>query len=65
MTEIEADAFSPEAPGLTDKMRVSRRGLKLVVLPKFLERLDKDAFRGCMNLKQILYPDGFPETDKV
>ena len=46
-------------------MRVSRRGLKLVVFPKFLERLDKDAFRGCMNLKQIVYPDGFPETDKV
>ena len=65
VTEIEADAFSPEAPGLTDKMRASRRGLKLVVLPKYLERLDKDAFRGCMNLKQIVYPEGFPETDKV
>ena len=65
VTEIEADAFSPEAPGLTDKMRASRRGLKLVVLPKYLERLDKDAFRGCMNLKQIVYPEDFPETDKV
>mgnify|MGYP002518457626 FL=1 len=65
VTEIEADAFSPEAPGLTDKMRASRRGLKLVVLPKYLERLDKDAFRGCMNLKQIVYPEGFPEKDKV
>lgn len=65
VTEIEADAFSPEAPGLTDKMRTSRRKLKLVILPKFLERLDPDAFRNCQELDRIVYPDGFPEDKRI
>lgn len=65
VTGIEADAFSPEAPGLTDKMRASRHKLKLVVLPKFLESLAPDAFRNCKKLDRIVYPDGFPEDKRI
>ena len=65
VTGIEADAFSPEAPGLTDKMRASRRKLKLVILPQFLESLDPDAFRNCQELDRIVYPDGFPEDQRI
>ena len=65
VTEIETEAFSPEAPGLTDKMRASRRKLKLVILPKFLESLDLDAFRNCQELDRIVYPDGFPEDKRI
>lgn len=65
VTDIEADAFSPEAAGLTDKMRASREKLAVVVLPKYLERIDKDAFRGCKQLKKVIYPEGFPEEKKI
>ena len=61
--EIDADAFSPDSPGLTPEMQETRRCLKRLALPNTINRELYSALEKCTSLECLDFPDGYPEGD--
>lgn len=61
--EIDADAFSPDSPGLTPEMQETRRCLKRLALPNTINRELYGALEKCTSLECLDFPDGYPEGD--
>lgn len=61
--EIDADAFSPDSPGLTPEMQETRRCLKRLALPNTIERELYSALEKCSSLESLDFPDGYPKGD--
>lgn len=61
--EIDADAFSPDAPGLTPEMQEARRCLKRLALPNTIQGELYSALEKCTSLESLDFPDGYPKGD--
>lgn len=59
--EIDADAFSPDAPGLSPEMQEARRCLKRLALPNTIQEELYNALEKCTSLESLDFPDGYPE----
>lgn len=59
ITAVGNLAFSPDASGLKEPMRQARRELRRVVLPKSVTFVALDAFDGCENLEEVIFPDDY------
>lgn len=61
--EIDADAFSPDAPGLSQEMQEARRCLKRLALPNTIQAELYSALEKCTSLESLDFPDGYPKGD--
>lgn len=60
--EIDADAFSPDSPGLTPEMQEARRRLKRLALPNTIKGGLYRTLKKCTGLESLDFPDGYPES---
>ena len=62
--EIDADAFSPDSPGLTPEMQEARRSLKRLALPDTIQSELYSALKKCTGLESLDFPDGYPDGNR-
>lgn len=62
--EIDADAFSPNAPGLTLEMQEARRSLKRLALPDTIQAELFSALEKCTSLEILDFPNGYPKGNR-